>query len=150
MRSEVQHHLLLAFPKDHGIGQGRHARADFDRASTGIVHDTIFESPTVGVPGPTGNGVVDQGGPEERPDEEGHESASLGDSTCHDGSRDTTELHLSRHMLEQIQIHHSTKHRAFESSCIPDKRNIKDWRREVIQDSGFQELSSTQSGPDHL
>lgn len=94
MRAEIQHHLFLAFSKDHGIRQSRHARADFDGATTGIVHDTIFEGPAVGVPGPTSDRVVYQGGPKECPNHKGHKSTPFSNSTCNDGSGDSAELHL--------------------------------------------------------
>lgn len=95
MRSEIEHHLLLSFSKNHRIGQCRQARADLDRATSSVIHDAIFETPAVGIPCPARNRVVDQGSPEESPDEEGHETTTFGDGARNDSSCDGAELHLS-------------------------------------------------------
>ena len=94
MGTEVEHHLLLSLSENHGICQSRQTRPDLDRATTRIIHDTILESPSVRIPSPTSDRVVDQGSPEERPDQEGHESTTFGYRTCHNGSCNATELHL--------------------------------------------------------
>ena len=65
MRSEVDHHFLLSPAKDEGVGEGGKPRANLDRASTSIIHDTVFEGPAVNVPCPTSDGTIDKSGPEE-------------------------------------------------------------------------------------
>ena len=59
MRSEIDHHLLLATTKDERIGEGGEAGANFDRASTGIVEDAVLVTPAVDVPRPARNWAVD-------------------------------------------------------------------------------------------
>lgn len=92
MRTEVDHHLLLSSAEHHGVCQSGQTRADFDRPSTGVVHDSVFESPAVEVPCPAGDGAVDEGSPEEHENHEWKNAATFGDSSSDDGTSHGTEL----------------------------------------------------------
>ncbi len=94
MRTEVDHHLLLASAKDQRVGQSGHTGDDFDRATTSVVEDSIVESPPVDIPRPAGDGAVDQGRPEEHEDHERKDSTTFGDGSSGDGGSGGTELQL--------------------------------------------------------
>lgn len=96
MRAEVEHHLLLATPKHHGVGESGATRDDLDGAATGVVQTPPLEEPSIRIPGPIGHGAVYDCGP--KPDEDHHgDQTTAFCYTAHDnGSRDGTELHLAR------------------------------------------------------
>ena len=94
MRAEVDHHLLLPSPEDHRVSQSGHTRTDFDGSATGIVHDTVIESPAIHIPGPASNGTVDEGRPEENEDHHGDQAATLSNSSNDNGASRGSELHL--------------------------------------------------------
>ena len=94
MRAEIRHHLLLPAAQDHGVGEGGHARGDLDGAAAGVVQHAVLIAPAVDVPGPAGDGAVDDGGPEEEEDHHGGEAAALGDGAGGDGGCGGAELHL--------------------------------------------------------
>ena len=94
MRTEVDHHLLLASAKDQGVGQSGHTGDDLDRATTSVVEDSIVESPPVNIPRPAGNGAVDKGRPEEHEDHEWENPTTFGDGSRRDGGSGGTELQL--------------------------------------------------------
>ena len=60
-----------------GDGEARGPGDDVDRSSSGEVEAAEDEDPAVGVPGPVGDGVVDDGGPDEDEDHERAETTSL-------------------------------------------------------------------------
>lgn len=92
--AEVGHHLLLPSTEDQGVGEGGQARADLDGASASVVHDAVLEAPAVDVPGPAGDGAVDERGPEEQEDHHGEHAAAFGDGAGGDGGGGGAELHL--------------------------------------------------------
>lgn len=94
VRAEVEHHLLLALAEHKRVGEHGHAGGDLDGPAAGVVHDAVHEAPAVGIPGPAGDGVVDDRGPAEGPDEEGQDTAALGHGAYLDGGCDGAELHL--------------------------------------------------------
>ena len=52
-----------------------------DRSSTGEIKTTEFVGPACWIPGPTGNGVVDDGAPDEHEDYTGEHSRTVDRST---------------------------------------------------------------------
>ena len=102
MRTEVDHHSLLATAEDHAVSKGRHARADFDGPATSIVHDSVVEGPARRVPGPAGNGTVDERCPEEDEYHHRHKAPAFGNGTCNNGSGGSTELHLMKCQLSKV------------------------------------------------
>ena len=92
--AEVEHHLLLAASENHRVGERRHTGDDFDRSTTSVVEDTPAEGPTTRSPHPAGDRAVDECGPDEDEDEEGHETATLSDGASDNGGGDGAELHL--------------------------------------------------------
>ena len=97
--SEVQHHLLLALSKDHRICQCRHTRNNFNRSTSCVVENTIVESPAVYVPYPASDGAVDESRPEEDENHSWDKSATFGNCSHDNGSRDTTELKLKEVLI---------------------------------------------------
>lgn len=57
-----------ALAEHEGVGKGGGAGGDVDWSSTSEVETTHLEGPAVGVPGPAGNRIVDDGGPDEDED----------------------------------------------------------------------------------
>ena len=96
MGAEVEHHLLLTLSQDHAICQSRQSGSDLDGPAAGIVHDTVGVAPSVYVPRPAGDWVINQGCPEEGPDQERKEAASFSYSARNDSSCDSAELHLDQ------------------------------------------------------
>lgn len=60
-----------ALAEHQGVGQGGGARGDVDGRTAGEIETAELEGPAVGVPGPVGDGVVDDGGPDEDEDQAG-------------------------------------------------------------------------------
>lgn len=56
-----------------------------DGAAAGEVVVGELGEPAVGVPGPVGNGVVDDGGPDEHEDDGGEHAAAVSDGTDSEG-----------------------------------------------------------------
>lgn len=81
-----------------GVGQGAGTGGDVDRTATGEVEGAELEQPAVGVPSLVGNGVVDDGGPDEHKDKARQDAAAVGDSTDSQGRRDG-----SKHALVQAE-----------------------------------------------
>lgn len=94
MWSEVEHHLFLTFSKDHGIRKCRETGSDFDRSTSSVVEDTIFESPSIDIPCPACNGTVDKRRPEEYENHGRNQTTSFGNGTNYDGSGSGAELEL--------------------------------------------------------
>lgn len=94
MRTEVEHHSLVATAKNPRVGESRHAGTNLDGAASGVIENTVLEGPAVGVPGPAGDGSVDEGGPEEDEDHAGNDSAALGGGTSSEGGSNGAEHHL--------------------------------------------------------
>lgn len=72
--------------KVHGDGEGGGSRDNVDRGSSCKVETSKDEGPAVGVPGPAGDRVVDDGGPDEDEDKNGAKTATLSDGTDSEGS----------------------------------------------------------------
>ena len=92
--AEVQHHLLLASAKNHGVCESRATGDDFDRSSTGVVEDTPRESPAVDIPDPARDWAVDNRCPAEEEDHHWDQATALGDGTSQDSGSNGAELHL--------------------------------------------------------
>lgn len=94
MGTEVEHHLLLATSKNHGVGQSGATRDDFDGTSTSIIKATPHEKPAVDVPRPVCDRAVYDCGPEPNEDHHGDQATALGNATDDNGSSDGAKLHL--------------------------------------------------------
>lgn len=70
-----------ALAKHERVGEGGGAGRDVDGRTTGKVETTQLEGPAVGVPGPVGDGIVDDGGPDEDEDQAGQKTASVSSSS---------------------------------------------------------------------
>lgn len=92
MRSEVQHHFLLAFSENQGVCERRETRSDFDRSTSGVVQDSIIECPPVDVPYPASNRAVYKCGPEENEHQCRNQTSALGNGPHYDSSSNSTEL----------------------------------------------------------
>jgi len=102
--AEVEHHLLVTSTEYPGVCQSRSSRSDFDRSTTGIVQDAVFEGPSVGIPRPAGQGAVDESRPEECKDHAGDNATTLSCSANNESCRDTAELHLEEKPLVSFLI----------------------------------------------
>lgn len=99
MRSEVEHHLLVAAAEYPRVRKCRHTGADLDRTTSGVIQNAVVEGPPVNVPGPAREGAIYNCGPEEYEYHGREYTTALGDSTSHEGCSDTAEHHLSCHSL---------------------------------------------------
>lgn len=63
------------------VAQRSATGCNVDGGSSGEVQATELEDPTRGIPGPAGDGVVDDGGPAEHVDDAGQDPASFGNGT---------------------------------------------------------------------
>lgn len=79
----------LAEPERDGEGAG--TRGHVDGASAGEVEHAPLEAPAVGVPGPAGDGVVDERGPDEDEDQRGKDPAAFGEAAEREDRRDGRE-----------------------------------------------------------
>lgn len=89
-----------AATEDPGVCEATDARANLDRAATGVVEDAPLEAPAVETPSPAGDGGVDDGDPEEGEDHGGHEATALCDRAHQDAYSDSTELELEEAVEE--------------------------------------------------
>lgn len=70
-----------ALAEHDAVGEGASTRGDVDGATSGEVVRGELEEPAVAVPGPVGDGVVDDGGPDEHEDDGGEHAATVGHGT---------------------------------------------------------------------
>ena len=96
VRAEVQHHPLLPTSENHGVGQRRETRTDFDGPAASVIEDTILESPAVEIPHPACEGTIDQRRPKEDEHHHRYQAPPFGDRAHHDRGCDGTKLHLER------------------------------------------------------
>lgn len=94
MRSEVEHHFLLAPSEDPRVCESTQTGTDLDRPTAGVVQNSPFECPSVDIPWPTRHRCVYDCGPDEDEDHHWDETATLGARTDDDSSGDGAELHL--------------------------------------------------------
>lgn len=73
--------VAVSLAEHDAVGEGAGARGDVDGTAAGEVVGGEFEEPAVGVPGPVGDGVVDDGGPDEDEDDGGEHAAAISDGT---------------------------------------------------------------------
>jgi hypothetical protein len=108
-----------------GVGEGSSAGGDVHRCAAGEVETSHFEGPAGGVPGPAGDGVVDDGAPDEHEDYARQHAASV---CCGANRQSGTRLLVSFHLLllvdiEGMDIRDSSKH-----PLINRKQQIRDPR----------------------
>lgn len=87
---------VLALAQHEGVRQRGPARRDVHGAAAGEVERREVVQPAVGVPRPARDGAVDNGGPQEREDERGHDAAAL------EGAADD-DLHGARAEEQLVQ-----------------------------------------------
>lgn len=92
--TEVEHHLLVAAPEHPRVGQSGNTRTNLDGTATSVVENTPLESPAFGAPGPVRKRAVDESSPEESKNHAGNDATTLSSSTDHEGSSNSSELHL--------------------------------------------------------
>lgn len=92
--AEVEHHLLVTTTENPRVGESRHTGSNLDGTTTGVIEDAVVVCPAIDVPGPAGNGAVDQCRPEEDKHHGGEHTTALSDGTDHEGGSDGAELHL--------------------------------------------------------
>jgi len=83
--------VAAALAEHQGVGQGGGAGGDMDGGSAGEVEAAELEDPAAGVPGPAGDRVIDDGGPDEHEDEGGQHTAALCGSADGEGDGDAGE-----------------------------------------------------------
>lgn len=92
------HHGLLAvylsLAENQSIGQGGATTGDVDGATTGIIERWQVIEPAAGVPGPAGDGAVDDCGPPEAEEQRWDDTTALEGSTDHDHDRADAEEEL--------------------------------------------------------
>lgn len=98
--AKVEHHLLVSPTKNPGVGEGGHSGNDLDRATAGIIENSIFKGPSVDVPYPAGNRAVDQSRPDEGKDHGGNDAATLGSGSDDESGGDGAELELVKGIEE--------------------------------------------------
>lgn len=91
-----------ALAEHEGVGEGGGAGGDVDGAAAGEVEGAQLVEPAVGVPGPVGDGVVDDGGPDEEEDERGKDATAVSDGA--DGQSRTGEQRLARVWFERLRM----------------------------------------------
>ena len=93
VRSVVE--LMRAVPaplsEHHRVSESSAATVDMNRSTSCKIKATNDAAPTIGVPRPAGNRVVDDGGPDEHKDEAGEHAATLGNGAGRKGDSDGTE-----------------------------------------------------------
>lgn len=77
--------MATSLAQHHGISQGGASRGDMHRGTASEVKSTHLVRPSIGVPGPAGDGVIDDSGPHEDEDDAGEHSAALGDGAGRKG-----------------------------------------------------------------
>lgn len=90
VREAVVARVAGALAEHQGVGESASSRGDVDRTATGKVVAGEVEQPAVAVPGPVGDGVVDDGGPEKHEDHGGEDTAAISDGA--DGEGRTIKL----------------------------------------------------------
>lgn len=82
------HHRLVAvklsLSEYQSIGQGRATTGDVDRATTSIIERRQVIQPAAAVPGPAGDGAVNDGGPPETEEQRRDDTTALESTTNHD------------------------------------------------------------------
>lgn len=83
--------VAVALAQHDGVGECGGTRGNVDGGTAGEVEPTEFKGPAVGIPGPVGDGVVDDGSPDEDKDEGGQHTATVGDGADSEGGRNSGE-----------------------------------------------------------
>lgn len=73
--------VASALPEHESVGESGGTGADVDGGTTSKVETAHLEGPTLGVPGPEGNRVVDNGGPDEDEDVDREHASAISDTT---------------------------------------------------------------------
>ena len=87
MRAEVEfvRAVPAAFAEHEGVGQCSGAGGDMHGGAAGEIEPAHHCHPAGGIPGPAGDGVVDESGPEEHEDDAGKHAAAFGDGADGEG-----------------------------------------------------------------
>lgn len=77
--------VAIALSEHQSVGEGSSTGADVNRSATSKVEAAHLEGPAVGVPGPVGNRIVDNGGPDEDEDNGGKHAGAISGSANGEG-----------------------------------------------------------------
>lgn len=125
-----------ALAEHEGVGERAGARRDVDGAAAGEVVAGQVEEPAVGVPGPVGDGVVDDGGPDEDEDDGGEHAAAISNGT--DGEGGTVVLLIQKRFPgnsgECSNLRDGSKH-----SLVETEENIWQHGRAIGLSNGLHE-----------
>lgn len=104
MGSVVQLVRAMASPlaQHHRVREGGDARGDVDRRAPGEVETAHLVAPSQRAPGPAGDRIVNEGGPDEHEDDAGKHPAALGNGTRSQGHGDGRE-HALVEREEQVR-----------------------------------------------
>lgn len=83
--------ITPSLPEVNGHRQSRHTGRDVYGSTSGEIESTEDVRPTASVPGPAGDGAVDDGEPDEHPDHDGTEAATFGETAGGEGDGDAGE-----------------------------------------------------------
>ena len=73
--------MAVPLPQSVRVSKSSSARSNMHRSAAGEIKTAHLRRPAVGVPGPAGDRVVDDGGPDEHEDDAGQHAAALGDGS---------------------------------------------------------------------
>lgn len=117
--------VTATLSQHHRVGQCGRASRDMHGSTTGEVQATHLDGPSIGVPGPAGDGIIDDGGPDEHEDDAGQHTTALGNGTGSKGHGDGGE-HALVEAEEQIGDTVGADRRAGENITKSDVGQIAD------------------------
>jgi hypothetical protein len=93
--------VSTALAQHDGIGEGGGTRRDVDGSTSSEIESAQLVDPTVGVPRPAGNGIIDNGCPDKDEDDGRKHTTTLGDS-ANGESRGNSSEHTLENGKEKI------------------------------------------------
>jgi hypothetical protein len=88
--------ITAALTEIYGNGEGSSTRDDMDRGTSGEIETAEDEDPTLGIPCPVGDWVVNDCGPDENEDHEWAEATALCDGTDRENGSDDVKLGINK------------------------------------------------------
>lgn len=107
-----------------GVGEGASSRSNVNGTATSKVVAGEVEQPTVTVPGPVGNGVVDNGRPEEHEDHGREDTATISNGTNSEGR--TVQLAFPLALFGERYSRNAGKH-----ALVKAQQDIRKERRSI-------------------
>lgn len=102
--------VTAALAKVDREGEGGGTRRDVDGSSSSEVETTQNEGPTIGVPCPASNGIIDNGCPYEDEDKERAETTAFGDGTNGDHGPMRTDLTREDEREGTVDVRDASEH----------------------------------------